>query len=291
MMETNPELLWRKVALVRSPGLRMRFDIPPFNDVNVRRAVMLATNNQEIADELYGGSPIFNSPVADTPLWSNFHVPLEEMPQSVQELYGYDPEKAIQLLADAGYPEGFKTTLELSRPQEIPLYSMLKEYWAKVGIDMEIEMMEPAVSSAIVRVQQGGGPPEWEGLSRTSNAGAFPTALYGTRPQPDGHFSQFSEADYAASAQYLQKMNEGRFFIKDPVQAIPQMREAVKEYATYFNENVLELTMPGVPSFSFWWPYVKGYHGETTDGYFPGYRYLQFIWMDTDQKFEMTGKR
>ena len=34
-----------------------------------------------------------------------------EMPASVKELYSYNPDKAKELLKEAGYPNGFKTSL------------------------------------------------------------------------------------------------------------------------------------------------------------------------------------
>jgi len=61
---------------------------------------------------------------------------LEEAPDSVKELYTYNPDKAKALLKDAGYPNGFKTTVVCSsspggNPNQVDYFSVLKNMWAK----------------------------------------------------------------------------------------------------------------------------------------------------------------
>ena len=40
-------------------------------------------------------------------------MPLEEMPDKVKDLFNYNTEKATELLAKAGYPEGFDAEIVL----------------------------------------------------------------------------------------------------------------------------------------------------------------------------------
>jgi ABC-type dipeptide/oligopeptide/nickel transport system permease component/ABC-type transport system substrate-binding protein len=79
----------------------------PFDDIRVRRALNHAIDKRAVIDAgLFGyGEPI----------GSHFppHHPAYE---DLTDLYPYDPDEARALLAEAGYPEGFSTTLTLPPP-------------------------------------------------------------------------------------------------------------------------------------------------------------------------------
>lgn len=82
--------------------LAMNMDKPPFDDLRVRLAINHAINKIEIVEHLYQGLGIpAKGPIPPT-LWS--------YDDSIED-YAYDPELAKRLLADAGYPDGFETTL------------------------------------------------------------------------------------------------------------------------------------------------------------------------------------
>lgn len=65
-------------------------------DVNVRRALSLAINRQNIVDTLYEGSRM--------PATSIMPTAIDDDPLNNWEYCAYDPEKAAQILDDAGYP-------------------------------------------------------------------------------------------------------------------------------------------------------------------------------------------
>ena len=100
-MQYTPTLPW----IPTFPCGRLDKDLP-FNDLRVRRALNLAVNQAEILDGYYKGhGTMLGYPFVPSDSMSDVYVPLEEMPESVQELFTYNPEKAKQLLADAGYPD------------------------------------------------------------------------------------------------------------------------------------------------------------------------------------------
>ena len=90
--------------------LAMRVD-KPFDDVRWRRALNLAVNKQEIVSSYYNGNAeLFSYP--QHPDYPGYFEPLEKMPDSVKELFTYNPTKA-KLLAEAGYPKGFSFKVQV----------------------------------------------------------------------------------------------------------------------------------------------------------------------------------
>ena len=76
-------------------------------------------------------------------------------PASVKELYSYNPTKAKQLLSDAGFPNGFKTSVITGQTDTtvIDYYSTVKQMWAKVGVDLTIDVRDNGVWTSIYRAR------------------------------------------------------------------------------------------------------------------------------------------
>ncbi len=125
------------LQLIAQPGLSigylaMNMDKQPFDNKKVRLAINHAVNKNAIVEHLYQGTGIAaKNPIPPT-LWS-YDDTLED--------YDYNPEKAKQLLAEAGYPNGFETTLwalPVPRPY-IPDGRMLAEVVQSNLRDINIE--------------------------------------------------------------------------------------------------------------------------------------------------------
>ncbi len=108
--------------------------MPPFDNVKVREAMSHAIDRQAIIDGAMFG--------LGTPIGTHF-APHNPDYVDLRGQSNYDPALAISMLADAGYPDGFKTTLKLPPPSyarrggEI-IAAQLRE----VGIDVEISNLE-----------------------------------------------------------------------------------------------------------------------------------------------------
>lgn len=99
----HPDLELRPVAGTRSYFTEFNVRRPPFDDVRVRKAVSYALDVELIIDEFLDG---LGQPL--TTILS----PLSFGHNDELQPYPYDPERAKQLLAEAGYPNGF--TFDLS---------------------------------------------------------------------------------------------------------------------------------------------------------------------------------
>jgi len=102
-----------------------------FTDIRLRRAIEYAIDKQAICDTIgYGYWEPLNQGARPGSWAYN--------PDVVG--YPYNPDKARELLAEAGYPDGFKTQLHfLNRPADIPdSMTAVQGYLAEVGIDAEL---------------------------------------------------------------------------------------------------------------------------------------------------------
>jgi len=104
-VDENDNGKWDRGEDVDVPGV-----FEPFKDIRVRQAIAHAINKQSIVDNLYKGAATV-AVQGMPPVLFGYNYEIEG--------YEYDPAKARQLLADAGYPDGFEVTLwhmPVSRP-------------------------------------------------------------------------------------------------------------------------------------------------------------------------------
>ncbi len=113
-------------------ALNNRTDV--LSDARVRQALSYATDRQEVIDGAYFG---YGS------MTGTFAVPTDPYYEDLTGVYPYDPDKAIELLAEAGYADGL--TLSMKAPP--PSYArraaeIIQSQWSKVGVTLEIENVE-----------------------------------------------------------------------------------------------------------------------------------------------------
>jgi ABC-type transport system substrate-binding protein len=126
----------------------------PFVNIKVRQAMNKAINKEELARTLFSDR-VTISPVLgfypNLPGWNPAWL------ENYDKLYGYDPEGAKKLLAEAGYANGFKTkgflTVSAGFPEAVDLMQAAALYWKKIGIDAELEQLERAAITGRFRVR------------------------------------------------------------------------------------------------------------------------------------------
>jgi ABC-type transport system substrate-binding protein len=112
----------------------------PWTNKKVRQAMNKAINREELLKALYKGraTPTYVAGFyPDLPGWD----PTWE--KRFPEMYGYDPKKAKQLLAEAGYPKGFKAKAWLfpfaGAPELVQLMEAVATQLREVGVELELE--------------------------------------------------------------------------------------------------------------------------------------------------------
>jgi len=117
---------------MNSYGERMNVTVKPFDDVRVRRAMNYAVNKEHIIKLLNGGASISHGVLPPGMFGRD---------ASIQP-YPHDPAKARELLAEAGYPDGFDVDyVTLNIPSSVTLAESLQADLAEVGVRVHIKQM------------------------------------------------------------------------------------------------------------------------------------------------------
>jgi peptide/nickel transport system substrate-binding protein len=129
---------WISYRDLQTPSICLNQTIEPLTDPNVRQALQYAINLEEIAQDYYGldewhitgiFAAISDYCITDTDEWKNELLPTYTT---------YDPELAKQMLADAGYPDGFTFSVAYDASTSDEFYLLIKEYLSAVGVTLEL---------------------------------------------------------------------------------------------------------------------------------------------------------
>lgn len=133
-IEKDPNL---KLDSTNGPFMMLQFNthFKPFSDPKVRQAISYAIDRMAIINTAFNGrgKPIYGIAIPEGYLGYD---------KKYENYFKYDPEKAKQLLAEAGYPNGFKATLlatsqySMHQQTAIAVQAELK----RIGIDVTLDL-------------------------------------------------------------------------------------------------------------------------------------------------------
>lgn len=112
-------------------------DYEPLSNVKVRQALCYAVDRQSINDFLFGGASRLIGTHMIPSLTKYYN-------EETESLYEYNPEKAKELLAEAGYPDGFELSIMVpsAYSQHVSTAEIIAENLKAVGIDAKLELVE-----------------------------------------------------------------------------------------------------------------------------------------------------
>jgi peptide/nickel transport system substrate-binding protein len=119
--------------------VRVPTDVAPFDNATVRLAMNHAVDVDAIITSLLGGNGV---------RLPNLFVPGGLGYDEDLAPHAYDPELAKQLLADAGFADGFSTRLAYTTGDRADLAEAIGGQLSAVGIDVELEPLETATFNA-----------------------------------------------------------------------------------------------------------------------------------------------
>lgn len=135
------------VQRIGTTYIALNESVAPLDDVRVRKALQLALNRPMLLAAIYSGRGNVENGIYPHGLYG-FNPDLPEIP--------YDPEEALRLLAEAGYPDGFSLTISAntsSTQWEIALIRLAASMWEKVGVKASIDVLE---ESEFMRLRKSG---------------------------------------------------------------------------------------------------------------------------------------
>jgi dipeptide transport system substrate-binding protein len=137
-LKADPNLNLEAGTIADQSFLAFNNEKKPFNDKRVREALVYATNIPAIIDAVYQGTGTQTAAQIPPTLWA--HADIKPRP--------YDPAKAKALLTEAGFPNGFKTTLwaipvvRAYMPNGRRAAELIQADWAKIGVEAQIVTYE-----------------------------------------------------------------------------------------------------------------------------------------------------
>lgn len=163
--ESNPDLDYAVVPSTIVNYIGFNTQAEPFTDARVRQAIAYCLDKEEmllVSMDGYEGGTLTATPVPSTGFGCNLDL----------EIYPRDVEKAKELLAEAGYADGFSTTIYTPNAiwrRNIATY--LQACMAEIGITANIEVMEQA--AILEEIRAGNCPIFIMGFTGTSGDADF----------------------------------------------------------------------------------------------------------------------
>jgi peptide/nickel transport system substrate-binding protein len=116
---------------------------PPLNDIKVRQALNYATDKEAIIKSVFfGQGQVMNAPI-----------PLGTYVDKNSPGYPYNLEKAKALMAESSVPNGFTLPMIVANNNQdrINTALILKDEWAKIGVNVDVQQLEAAAARAATR--------------------------------------------------------------------------------------------------------------------------------------------
>jgi peptide/nickel transport system substrate-binding protein len=262
LKQSHPGLRYQDIQAINAQAIWMRTDKPPFNDVRVRRAISHAIDRQGMIEAVWMRGEL---PPAVAPGLAEWSLPIDRLGEGAK-YYRYDPQESRRLLAEAGHPKGFKTTLTASGGYGrdlIDAAQMVQRDLKEAGMEAELKVQEYGAYQATT------GQGKFEGMAMGPYAVGWEpdSALYGpytpNQARNRGHVNDPKLAAMVKEQRQIKDREARKQLIFDI-----QRYAAEQQYYIYLASLIIT---------SSWQPYMKNYAHNLTFDY--GSR-IAVTWLD-----------
>ncbi|GAA5087573.1 ABC transporter substrate-binding protein [Microbacterium yannicii] len=178
---------------------------PELADVNVRKAINMAFDREALLEALQAGYGTVTEQVFPTT-----SVGYDE---ALDSTYEYDPEGAKELLADAGYPDGFTLNM-MSTPAFQTTFDLVAQQLADIGITVNFtdpgsgnfitDMLAPKYPATWMALEQN---PDWQLINFMIAPEATFNPFHSQDPQVDEYISTIQNGTQEEADQATKDLN------------------------------------------------------------------------------------
>ena len=144
--QRKPGLQTAEYTWFTSGSIGFKLSNPPFGDLRVRRALSRASNVAEVFESLAFSQGHWTPNPAVPAGFADWSIPIDQLGPEGRKLYEFSTPEAKRLLAEAGHPNGFKTTVEAAATVYGPDYDdfvqITLKNWKAAGIDADLKLKE-----------------------------------------------------------------------------------------------------------------------------------------------------
>jgi len=277
LAKTSPDLKNNGWVEIWPVVLALNMKNKYLSDKKVRQALMTAVDQDAIIKAAWGYGASYNFPV-DWRDGSSILGPFDELPSSIKDLYQYNPSKAKKLLAESGYPKGFKAEIVFSPAATAGTHgeiaTMISANFAEIGVELKLKSLEATSLSSLMQSRKG-----YDILS-TNVGSKNPLGMFGS-------LANYSDKNKWNTPNY----NNTKFTAlhnkaKNTVDT-KERNAILKEMALMLMDDVAYIPIGASGRFGYWWPWVKNYYGEAMSGGTSIGPYIGALWIDQKLKSNM----
>ena len=275
LLDENPNLNYQAIPGL-SNGLALRSDRPdlPWYKKEVRQALFLSVDRESIINSYYKGAAInLAYPVPPLKIYKTMgsYTEIEDLPEETKALFEYNPKRAKELLAEAGYPDGFtiNVVVNASSQSDIDELSLLSQYFSAIGVTINMDQKEDSVFKSISAARSYDEAIYVESLSSAYQA------FHNFRPTDPANTALI---DDETVNEMISEFNTN-FMVNDEV-AWP----SVQKYTPYILDQCWYIFLPAPYKYTIWQPWLKNYNGEYGLGGGHFFEWTRYAWVDEELK-------